>query len=499
MGNYNKLCRICQAANVFCKPLHVYIIERGFDLIEHAERRRPQLENRKVQRNSDKRLFTARKQRNRFNRLARWRHADVDTAVQNIRGIGKLQFGVSAAENLAEGIAEVHIQLGELGRENLLHADGQLVDDLAQIGLRGLEVVLLLPQKAVPLLHALKFVHRIQIDVAERPHFQAQFLHTAARFTEVFNRFGNLCRRCGCQLVAFPHFIQNLCFLGFQLSGAVFQSGGLAFEFKDFLVAALCRLFQTDPFALGLFAPAVLPRKLFAEQPGGGVASVLGCTDLGKFISQACDFRRKACDRLLRAGHARVEVGLEPLKLRECACFAVLRRARLRERGLRGCDARSRLRQLFRSGVHCRTVLGTDLLGSCKRLLCGRPALRAGGKCLFILLLRCCEVSLFRNQAVIPFLQAFQQEFMLFYRSSKSGSLLLRVPAVGFDGLRLRGKRFQFLSCSLLGLCQRFALLLECAHALLGGVQAFRPRQCAGAAGDRAACHGTACLQDLSV
>ena len=192
------MCRICQAANVFCKPLHVYIIERGFDLIEHAKRRRPQLEDRKVQRNGNKRLFTAREQRNCFNRLARRRHADVDTAVQDIRGIGKLQFSMSAAEDLAEGIAEVHIQLGELGRENLLHADGQLLDDLTQIGLRGLEVVLLLPQEAVPLLHTLKFVHRIQIDVAERPHFHAQLLHAAARFTEVFNRSGDLCRRCGC-------------------------------------------------------------------------------------------------------------------------------------------------------------------------------------------------------------------------------------------------------------------------------------------------------------
>ena len=155
----------------FCKPLHVYIIERGFDLIKHAKRRRPQPRIIEVQRNGDKRLFTAREQRNRFNRLARRRHTDVDTAVQDIRGIGKLQFGVSAAEDLAEGIAEVHIQLGELRRENLLHADGQLVDDLAQIGLRGLEVVLLLPQKAIPLLHALKFVHRIQIDVAERAAF----------------------------------------------------------------------------------------------------------------------------------------------------------------------------------------------------------------------------------------------------------------------------------------------------------------------------------------
>lgn len=43
-------------------------------------------------------------------------------------------------------------------------------------------------QEAVPLLHTLKFVHRIQIDVAERPHFHAQLLYAAARFTEVFNR-----------------------------------------------------------------------------------------------------------------------------------------------------------------------------------------------------------------------------------------------------------------------------------------------------------------------
>ena len=144
-------------------------------------------------------------------------------------------------------------------------------------------------------------------------------------------------------------------------------------------------------------------------------------------------------------------------------------------------------------------MLGADLLGGGKRLLCGRPALRAGGKCLFVLLLCRCEVSLFRNQAVIPFLQAFQQEFMLFYRSSKSGSLLLRVPAVGFDGLLPPGKRFQFLSCSLLGLCQHFSLLLECAHALLGSVQTFRPGQCTRSSGARAACHGAACLQNLSV
>ena len=133
-------------------------------------------------------------------------------------------------------------------------------------------------------------------------------------------------------------------------------------------------------------------------------------------------------------------------------------------------------------------------------LLCGRPALCAGGKCLFILLLRCCEVSLFRNQAVIPFLQAFQQEFMLFYRSSKSGSLLLRACRRSVS-MACACPASDSSSCpAACSVCA--SVFRSCSSArtlLLGGVQAFRPRQCAGAAGDRAACHGTACLQDLSV
>ena len=81
-----------------------------------------------------------------------------------------MQLGVAAAEDLSEGLAEIAVELGKLRGENLLHTDGQLVDDALQFPLGGLEVGLLLPKEGEAFGQLLKFLDRVQIDVAQRAH-----------------------------------------------------------------------------------------------------------------------------------------------------------------------------------------------------------------------------------------------------------------------------------------------------------------------------------------
>ena len=69
---------------------------------------------------------------------------------------------------------------------------------------------------------------------------------------------------------------------------------------------------------------------------------------------------------------------------------------------------------------------------------------------------------------------------MLFYRSSKSGSPAPRAGGRFLIFVLASVKRFQFLSCSLLGLCQRFSLLLEAHASASAACRRSAPRRCAG-------------------
>ena len=262
MRNYNKLRRFCQPPDVFCEPLNVHVVKRGLDLVEHAERRRPELEYRKVQRDGDERLFAAREQRQRFHRLARRADADVDAAAQHVRRIRQRQLGAAAAEYLAEGLAEIGVELGEFGRKYLLHAHRQLLDDLVQLALGGLEIVLLLSHEREALERLAVLLDRVEVDVAERAHFRPQALRLFLRRRGVLDRVGDLRGGCGRQLIAFPHFIEDLRFLVFQLALAAFQPRRFALEVQYLLVFALRVPIDAGALALDALALCGLRRDL---------------------------------------------------------------------------------------------------------------------------------------------------------------------------------------------------------------------------------------------
>ena len=151
---------------------------------------------------------------------------------------------MAAAEYLAEGLPEQHVQPGKLRGEDLLHVDRQPVDDPVQLALRPLEVVLLPAHEGIALAHS----------AAERPYFPAQLVRAFACGGRVVKRLRKRSGRCGCQLVAFPHPAEELCLLSLQLSCAVFQTRGLALHAEDLLACVLCVPTHGSPPFLDLLA-----------------------------------------------------------------------------------------------------------------------------------------------------------------------------------------------------------------------------------------------------
>ena len=86
---------------------YIYLIERRVDLIEDTERRRTQLQYRKINTNRNKRLLTARERDQILDNLARRRDLDLNTGFENMLGIGQLERRRTAAEQLDEYLLEV--------------------------------------------------------------------------------------------------------------------------------------------------------------------------------------------------------------------------------------------------------------------------------------------------------------------------------------------------------------------------------------------------------
>ena len=121
-----------------------------------------------------------------------------------------MQLRVAAAEDLAEGLAEIRVQLGKLAREDLLHIFGELVDDLVQLALRLFQIVLLRAEELIPLAQLFVLLDRVKVDVAERTQTGLEVRRVLFRLRHIGKRLRNERGGCGCQFIAFPQFIQNL-------------------------------------------------------------------------------------------------------------------------------------------------------------------------------------------------------------------------------------------------------------------------------------------------
>ena len=406
---------------------------------------------------------------------------------------------MAAAEDFAEGLPEICIELGKRGGEDLLHVDRELFDDLVQLLLRFFEVALLLAHKSIPFEHLPVFLDRIQIDVSERAHLRAQVFRPLPCGGHIFQRPCGLGRRRGRQLIVFPHFVQDLCFLGFQLAGAVFQARRLALEVQNFIIFALRLAVNPSALALDPLVLVHLCGDLFVQAGGNRPGVLARGFGMRELFSQACDLGLKSCDRVRRAGYARVQFSLELFEVGQCAGFARSLRAVFRDLGLQRRGLCSVVCCLGGELVDRRAACRDLRFGLFIGLPCGRLAAFALGDGVLILLLGSGEVVPLEHEVIILQLQALEQQPMLGYRGAQPGLRLFSADALGLNGLEV------VIQCSKLVLGGTEILLslraahLEYFHLFLRIPQAARTGERARAARGRAAGHRAAGLQNLAV
>ena len=220
---------------------------------------------------------------------------------------------------------------------------------------------------------------------------------------------------------------------------------------------------------------------------------------LMQFFRQARDLGFEPRDRVRRTGNARVQLGLEPGEVVQCALFArglraVLRDGGLLRRGLRcRCGDRAVERRLrFAQLIHSLCIL-VEFMPDC-RLARGAVRQRVG-----VALLRRGEVVPLEQQAVVGALQAIHQRLVLRRGSRKPRLFLRRAAVLRLDGLEVVIERRQFflrfVECPL-GFCLRRFAPMRLRFRFL---QPPRARQRARPARGRAAGHRAAGLDDLSV
>ena len=165
------------------EPLHVVIVERRVDFVQHADRRRVGEEHREDQRQRRQRLLAAGEQRQRLRLLAGRFCNDFEAGFERIVAFDQMQRGFAAAEQLREQPLEVLVDGLERGQQPLAGFLVEALDALAQ-PLDGFDqVVALGGQRGVLGLDFAQFFLGAQVD-------GAQPLAVAAQLFEVFLDLG---------------------------------------------------------------------------------------------------------------------------------------------------------------------------------------------------------------------------------------------------------------------------------------------------------------------
>ena len=150
------------------KRADIGLVERRIDLVEQAERRRIQPEDREHQRDRSQRLFAAGEERNRADALARRARHDGDAGREQVIA-GQLQIGVSAAEQTREQLLDAGID----AIERFLEARARFLVDLADRAFerfeRGRKVGELRVEIGLALRLFVEFLDRGEIDRFEAP------------------------------------------------------------------------------------------------------------------------------------------------------------------------------------------------------------------------------------------------------------------------------------------------------------------------------------------
>ena len=149
------------------QPAEVGVVERRLDLVEDVERRGAGLEERDEERHRHQGPLAAGEQREALDLLARRAGLDLDTGRQHVGGVGQhepsLTAGEEPREGRVEGLGHVGVRLGE----DLLDPLVDLADDVEEVLAGPTQVLELLGEELVPLLHGVELLERERVDPAE--------------------------------------------------------------------------------------------------------------------------------------------------------------------------------------------------------------------------------------------------------------------------------------------------------------------------------------------
>ncbi len=145
------------------QPLDVRLVQRRIHFVQNAERARLILEDGHQQRHRGQRFFAARKQQHVLQPLARRRGDDIDARLGDVGLVGQPHLADAAAEQRAEHLPEILVDVLEGLGEPLARLDVDIVDRLLGVA-DGIEQVLpLRVQEVVALLRFLEFFERLRI------------------------------------------------------------------------------------------------------------------------------------------------------------------------------------------------------------------------------------------------------------------------------------------------------------------------------------------------
>ena len=126
VGDDNELYPSSEHSQQIREALNVGFVQRRVDLIEHAERRRVDLQQAEQQRDDGERAFTTAQRQQPLQLLARRPGHDVDAAPQQIVGLGEHQARFASAEELGKTLLERRLDGRERLPEPLPHVRFQL-------------------------------------------------------------------------------------------------------------------------------------------------------------------------------------------------------------------------------------------------------------------------------------------------------------------------------------------------------------------------------------
>ena len=122
------------------EPADVGLVERGVDLVEHAEGNGPDLEHREQEGDRGQGPLAAGEHRERLGLLARRARRDLDAGRGQVLGIGQGEAGVATTEELLEALVERSLERLERPAELVRDQPVQLPDELPRVLDGGLEV-----------------------------------------------------------------------------------------------------------------------------------------------------------------------------------------------------------------------------------------------------------------------------------------------------------------------------------------------------------------------